>query len=182
MAECGSRRHDLRQAEAADTSRCPICLTGITLASGLIAPARPSARCDMSTPPDDSHLKTPCRVLVVDDSVDSGDSLAAVIGLLGHSARVAYDGQAAVRAADEFRPHLVLMDLTLPVLSGYEAAARIREQQGDRDVMLVALTGWGRAEDQQLTATAGFQRHVVKPLDFDLLKQLLAEACATAAD
>lgn len=136
----------------------------------------------MSTPSDDSPPTTPCRVLVVDDSVDSGDSLAAVIGLLGHNARVVYDGAAAVTAATEFRPHLVLMDLTLPVLSGYEAAARIREQQGDRDVMLVALTGWGRAEDEELTATAGFQRHVVKPLDFDLLRELLAEACAAAAD
>lgn len=136
----------------------------------------------MTTPTVESVAKPPCRVLVVDDSADSGESLAAVIGLLGHSARVAYDGRAAVEQAEEFRPHLVLMDLTLPMLSGYEAAAQIREQQGQRDIMLVALTGWGRAEDEQRSASAGFQRHVVKPLDLDLLKELLAEAHAAAAD
>jgi CheY-like chemotaxis protein len=126
--------------------------------------------------------RQPCRVLVVDDSADSGDSLAAVIGLLGHDARVAYDGLAAVQVADEYKPHLVLMDLTLPVLSGYEAASRIRALPTGSGIMLVALTGWGRAEDERRTAEAGFHRHVVKPLDFDLLKQLLAEAHASAAD
>lgn len=113
------------------------------------------------------------RVLVVDDSADACDSLAAVVRMLGHNAQTAFDGQQAVDAAAAFRPQLILMDITLPHLSGYEAAALIRQQDGGADIVLVALTGWGGDADRREALANGFQHHVTKPIDFDLLKRLL---------
>ncbi len=114
-------------------------------------------------------------MLVVDDSVDACDSLAAVVRMLGHDARTAFDGQQAVDEAAAFNPQLILMDISLPKLTGYEAAARIREQDGGADIVLVALTGWGRDEDRREALAHGFQHHVTKPIDFDVLKRLLAD-------
>ena len=113
------------------------------------------------------------RVLVVDDNVDACDSLAAVVRMLGHDAQMAFDGQEAVDVAATYRPHLILMDISLPRLNGYEAAAVIREQDGGADIVLVALTGWGRDEDRREALAKGFHHHVTKPIDFDLLKRLL---------
>jgi len=121
-----------------------------------------------------------CRALVVDDSVDSCDSLAAIIRMLGHDSEVAYDGREAVRVAAEFRPDLILMDLSLPILSGQEAAAKIRAQDGGEHITLIALTGWGRPDDQALAATSEFRDHVVKPMSVERLKTLLAEVSVRA--
>jgi CheY-like chemotaxis protein len=116
------------------------------------------------------------RVLVVDDSVDACESLAAVVQMLGHTTRTAFDGQQAVEVADEFRPQLIIMDISLPKLNGYEAAAQIRERCGSAGTVFVALTGWGRDEDRRDALAAGFQHHVTKPIDFAQLRQILDES------
>jgi len=118
----------------------------------------------------------PRRVLVVDDNVDACESLAAVVQMFGHVSATAFDGQQAVEVAAAFHPDLILMDITLPRLSGYEAAVLIRAGLGNREVTFVALTGWGREEDRLEALAAGFDHHVVKPIDFSLLKQLLGNA------
>ncbi|HYW50845.1 MAG TPA: response regulator [Gemmatimonadaceae bacterium] len=120
-----------------------------------------------------------CRVLVVDDSHDACDSLAAVVRMIGHEAATAYDGEQAVEAAAEYRPDIILMDLTLPRLSGYEAAAQIQQQPGGTNAVLVALTGWGGDEDRRNTLAAGFQHHFIKPLDFEALRKLITATLAT---
>jgi signal transduction histidine kinase len=118
------------------------------------------------------------RILVVDDNVDSADSLAMLLKLTGHEVQVAHDGLEAVAGAATFQPHVVLLDIGLPRLNGYEAARRIREQQRDADLTLVALTGWGQDEDRRRSKEAGFDAHLVKPVDFAILSRLLAESSA----
>jgi PAS domain S-box-containing protein len=114
------------------------------------------------------------RVLVVDDSRDSADSLAALVGLWGHEARVAYSGPAALDVAAEFRPEIVLLDVGLPELSGLEVARRLRAGADLRPLTLIAITGYGRAEDRRLSTAAGFDHHLVKPVDPAVLRGLLA--------
>jgi PAS domain S-box-containing protein len=118
------------------------------------------------------------RVLVVDDNTDAAQSLADLLGLLGHDARTAHDGEAGVAAAEAFRPHLVLMDLGMPRLNGYDAARRIRAEPWGGGMVLVALTGWGQEDDRRRTAEAGFDRHLVKPVDPAALAGLLADGVA----
>ena len=115
----------------------------------------------------------PCRILVVDDNRDSAESLALLLSLGGHSVRTANDGLAALDAARAFRPAVVLMDLGMPRLNGYEAARAIRAEEWGRDVMLVALTGWGQEEDKRRTAEAGFNAHLTKPVDHLVFDELL---------
>ncbi len=114
-----------------------------------------------------------CRILVVDDNQDAADSLAMLLRMLGNEVHTAHDGLEAVGAAAVFRPDVVLLDIGLPKLNGYEAARRIREQQG-KDVVLVALTGWGQEEDRRRSREAGFDHHMTKPVEFDVLQKLLA--------
>jgi signal transduction histidine kinase/DNA-binding response OmpR family regulator len=105
------------------------------------------------------------RVLVVDDNVDGADSLAVLLRLGGHEVRVCHDGPAALALADEFRPDLVLLDIGLPGMDGYEVARRLRELPGLDKVPLVALSGYGQEEDVRRSRQAGFDRHLVKPAD-----------------
>ena len=114
------------------------------------------------------------RILVVDDNRDSADSLEMLLRLKGNDIRIAYDGLEAVEVAETFRPELVLLDIGLPKLNGYDVARRIRQQSWGRDVTLVALTGWGQEEDRRRSQEAGFNLHVVKPVDLDGLEKLLA--------
>ncbi|MEO8505031.1 MAG: PAS domain S-box protein [Acidobacteriota bacterium] len=115
------------------------------------------------------------RILVVDDSRDSAESLVLLLRLLGHETRAAYDGLEAVHAAEDFRPDVVLLDIGLPKLNGYEAARRIREVHG-ADLTLIALTGWGQAEDRRTSREAGFDHHLTKPVEFEVLLGLLKTA------
>jgi PAS domain S-box-containing protein len=115
---------------------------------------------------------TPLRILIVDDNQDGADTLAAVLRLTGHAVDTAYDGQQGVEAAERLQPDVVLLDIGLPRLNGYEAARRIRSQ-GWR-TLLVAVTGWGQEEDRRRSRDAGFDHHLVKPVDPDELMQLLA--------
>lgn len=113
------------------------------------------------------------RTLVVDDNRDGADLLASLLEALGNVVRVAYDGETAVTASAEYRPHVVLLDLGLPKLNGYEACRRIRAQPGGEQRMIIAQTGWGQAEDHERTREAGFDHHLVKPIDPDVLGRLL---------
>jgi PAS domain S-box-containing protein len=115
-----------------------------------------------------------CRVLVVDDNQDSAESIAMLLRTLGNEVRTAHDGWEAVEAAAAFQPNLVLLDIGLPKLNGFEAARRIRELPSGGDIMLIALTGWGQEEHRRRSKEAGFDHHLTKPVDFRALQDLLA--------
>ncbi len=120
-----------------------------------------------------------CRVLVVDDNRDSAETLMMLCKLNGHEVHTVYDGSAAVEAAAKFQPDLILLDIGLPGLNGYEAARQIRSERGDNDLILVALTGWGSEEDRRRAREAGFDAHLVKPVDFDALEKILEKSSAS---
>jgi PAS domain S-box-containing protein len=113
------------------------------------------------------------RVLVVDDNVDALDSLSMLVALMGNEICKARDGLEAVRAAETFRPDIVLMDLGMPNLNGYEAAKRMREEPWGRELTLVATSGWGQDEHRRLSREAGFDHHLVKPVDLAALQSVL---------
>jgi PAS domain S-box-containing protein len=115
------------------------------------------------------------RILVVDDNVDAASSMAMMLQLLSNEVRTAYDGLEAVALAEEFRPHVVLMDVGMPKLNGYEATRRIREQPWGRDMAIIALTGWGQETDRAKSQEAGCSGHLVKPVDLADLEKLLGE-------
>jgi len=118
-----------------------------------------------------------CRVLVADDLRDSADSLGLLIELMGHTVEVVYDGESALRSAGRFRPDIALLDLGMPKLDGFEVCRRIRAEPWGRTMRLVAQSGWGQDEDRRRTAAAGFDHHLVKPIDplaLDALVQALA--------
>jgi PAS domain S-box-containing protein len=118
------------------------------------------------------------RVLVVDDNVDAADSLATMLKLNGHELRVAYDGPGTLAIAQTFRPQVVLLDLGLPGMDGYEVARRLRENPEMKGTCLAAVTGWGQPEDRQKSKEMGFDRHLVKPVNASLLAQLMGEITA----
>jgi PAS domain S-box-containing protein len=113
------------------------------------------------------------RVLVVDDNIDSADSLAQLLQINGHLTHVEHDGLGAVSAASTYAPQAIFLDIGLPKLNGLEAAKRIRATACGRKVLLVALSGWGQDEDRRKSKEAGFDHHFVKPVDIDALTQLL---------
>ena len=100
------------------------------------------------------------RILVVDDNQDSALSLAMLLKMSGNETKTAFDGQAALEAAEAFRPDIILLDIGLPKLNGYEVARKIRDLPSGKDVILVALTGWGQDEDRQKSKDAGFDGHL----------------------
>ena len=113
------------------------------------------------------------RVLVADDNVDSATSLAMLLRLMGNEVHTAHDGLQAVEVARDLQPDLALLDIGMPRLNGYETCQRIREESGGRKVMMVALTGWGQDEDIRRSHLAGFDRHLVKPVEPAALEKLL---------
>lgn len=118
------------------------------------------------------------RVLVVDDSADITESLSDVLQMLGHETRSAPDGPTALRLAAEFRPHVVLLDLGLPEMSGQEVARRLRESPGGAQLRIVALTGWADPAAAGSERESDFDAHVVKPVSLDLLRDLIGDARA----
>src|SRR5262249_2365002 len=116
------------------------------------------------------------RILGVDDNVDSASSLATLLELSGHETRTVHDGLSAVDEALAFAPDVILLDLGLPGIDGYEAARRIRAQPGGRAILIVAVTGWGQEEDRRRSREAGFDHHMVKPLRAAALETLLASS------
>jgi DNA-binding response OmpR family regulator len=115
----------------------------------------------------------PRRIMVVDDNRDAATSLAMLLRIAGNETYLAHDGAAAYRAMEEHRPELTLLDIGLPELNGYEVCRRVREQPWGREMLLIALTGWGQDEDRRKTREAGFDDHLVKPVDFAALLALL---------
>jgi CheY-like chemotaxis protein len=114
------------------------------------------------------------RILIVDDSQDGAESLAMLLELAGHQTHQAHDGVSALEAAGRIRPDVVLLDIGLPRMNGYEVCRRIRKESWGQDLVLVALTGWGQAEDREQSREAGFDAHMVKPVDHDALEGFLA--------
>jgi two-component system, chemotaxis family, CheB/CheR fusion protein len=113
------------------------------------------------------------RILVVDDNLDSAESLALLLGLQGHEVSTATDGLAAIATARSFRPEIVFLDIGLPGMDGYEVARRMRAEPDLAGAFLIAMTGYGREEDVRRAMESGFDRHLVKPMDFAELEALL---------
>ena len=121
------------------------------------------------------------RILVVDDGRDAAESLALLLKLHGHETRTAHDGLDAVDAAEAFRPDVVLLDIGMPRLNGYDACRRIRAAPWGKNMVLIAQTGWGQEEDRRLTEEAGFDAHIVKPVDYTRLLRLIASLAPTGS-
>jgi CheY-like chemotaxis protein len=116
----------------------------------------------------------PYRILVVDDNRDASETLATLLRLTGHETLTAFDGKEAIATAAQFRPDVVLLDIGLPRTNGYDVARHLRTQSWGRGAKLIALTGWGQDEDRRKSQEAGFDAHIVKPVDHAYLIQLLA--------
>ena len=122
-----------------------------------------------------------CQVLVVDDSIDTAETLALLLGAAGHQVRTANDGPSALAAIAQVPPDAVVMDIGLPGIDGYEVARRVRRRPGSDRMVLVAMTGYGQERDRQLAQEAGFNHHLVKPADLDDLLRILAGAADGSA-
>jgi len=147
-----------------------------------LAPQRPPVAEHRPVPPITNEHR--CRVLVVDDNEDSVDSLAMLLRMLGHEVMIAQDGERALQVADEFQPGVAILDIGLPKVNGYDLAKRMRERPWARELVLVALTGWGQEQHRRRSAEAGFNHHLTKPVEFNVLQQILAaaEACVPNPD
>ncbi|HEY4373685.1 MAG TPA: response regulator [Burkholderiales bacterium] len=115
-------------------------------------------------------------VLVVDDNQDAAESLGVLLEVMGHEVHIAYDGEQALEMAATLEPDVVLMDINLPKLNGYDAAQQMRALDSMRGATLVALTGWGQGEHRQRSLNAGFDHHLVKPVGLEDLEALLERA------
>ena len=136
----------------------------------------PQELSDVVTPAasDTRTISSTHRVLVVDDNKDSADSLAMLLELTGHEVYTAHDGQSAFDSAEQHRPDVVLLDIGLPTLNGHDVCRQIRQQPWGQAMVLIALTGWGQDEDRRRSQEAGFDEHLVKPVDHTRLLALLA--------
>ncbi len=121
------------------------------------------------------------RVLVVDDNVDAADMLVMLLQTFGHEVQAAYNGQTALEIAVQYEPDFVLLDIGLPDMNGYEVARRLRQQPQTKDVRLIAMTGYGQDSDRQRSQEAGFDHHLVKPVDPQKLQDLLATQALVSA-
>jgi CheY-like chemotaxis protein len=119
------------------------------------------------------------RILVVDDNRDAAETCGVMLELSGHRVQTAHTGEQALELAESFRPHAVLLDIGLPDVSGYELAQQIRRASWGRDILLVALTGWGQEEDRRRAFRAGFDHHLTKPVAPETLESLLESSGAT---
>jgi PAS domain S-box-containing protein len=149
---------------------------GSEFAVRLLALAEPAAK---PAPEPEEGLAAPTaagprRVLVVDDNVDSAESMAVLLRLHGHDVRLANDGEAALEEARSFRPDVMFLDLNLPKMDGYEVAKRLRQDTATSGITLVAMTGYSQEEERRRTRDSGFHLHLVKPVDFDMLNELLS--------
>jgi signal transduction histidine kinase len=115
------------------------------------------------------------RIVVADDNVDAAESLAMMLELLGHETRTAHDGEQALRLAREFRPDVMVLDIAMPGLDGHDLARSIRAESWGGEVLLIAASGWGQADDKQHSRDAGFDHHLVKPIEFETLDELLRQ-------
>ena len=138
-------------------------------------PVAPSSAPQVGTSPRPEQSPTPSRkILVVDDNVDSAVSLATLLRLSGHDTLLAHDGVGAIEAAKRHRPDVVLLDIGLPQMSGYEVCRHLRDLPSGNDLVVIAVTGWGQGDEPQKWQEAGFDAHLVKPAQFDDLAALLS--------
>ncbi len=140
---------------------------------------------ELAQPPrqdDDQQTLAKRRILIVDDNQDSADSLAQLLKIMGHEVGTAYDGEQAVEAAAVLRPEVILLDIGMPKLNGYEACRRIREQPWGQGIFLIAVTGWGQEEDHRRANECGFDHHLVKPVELAELTKLLASLTSKEDD
>jgi CheY-like chemotaxis protein len=121
------------------------------------------------------------RVLVVDDNRDAAESLGMLLEIENCTVAIAFDGLQALEKVETFKPDIALLDIGMPGMNGYELARRIRETRRGREMLLVALTGWGQADDKKRAADAGFDQHLTKPVDPDLLSRVIAFGHSAAA-
>jgi CheY-like chemotaxis protein len=143
---------------------------GATFTIRLPRVARPQAR----SPEAAAFRASPRRVLVVDDNADAADSLAALLKLQGHETQAVYSGHEALERIESFRPHVALIDIGLPRMNGYELAQRLRARPDPAELRLVAITGYGQVEDRARAQAAGFDDHLVKPVDLRVLERAIA--------
>lgn len=129
-----------------------------------------------SAPEEDLPVPSGCRIVVADDNSDAAESLAIMLRMSGNEVRTGRDGVEAVSIAESYKPEVVLLDIGMPRMNGYEAARRIRRERWGRNMMLIALTGWGQDEDKRRALEAGFDHHLTKPVDAELLEKLVASA------
>lgn len=122
----------------------------------------------------ESPATTSRRILVVDDNRDAAKTMAMLLKITGNEIRIAYDGLEALETANQFQPDIILLDIGLPKLNGYEVASKIRDESWGKNMIIVALTGWGQPDDRGRSAEIGFNAHMVKPVDYDELVKLLA--------
>ena len=115
------------------------------------------------------------RILIVDDNNDAADSLAELLRDVGHEVAVAYSPVAALEMVESFRPQVAVLDIGLPVMDGYELAARLRTNRRLADCRLIALSGYGQSHDLDRSETGGFEHHLVKPVDFAKLTRMVAD-------
>jgi CheY-like chemotaxis protein/two-component sensor histidine kinase len=131
-------------------------------------------RAEFSAPATDTPAEFPQRrILIVDDNKDSADSLALLLEITGNQTYMAHDGIEAVEAIEKHRPEVVLLDIGLPKLDGHEVCRRVRAQPWGKDILVIALTGWGQEDDRRKSEEAGFDGHLVKPVDYERLLKLL---------
>ncbi|AMV40788.1 ATP-binding protein [Planctomyces sp. SH-PL62] len=130
--------------------------------------------CATSAPPSPPPSRA-ARILVVDDNLDTASGMVQFLQILGHEVVAAHDGHAAVASAHDFRPDVVLLDVGLPGMDGYQVASALRRDEAHRRAVLIAVTGYGQEEDRRRSRDAGFDHHLVKPVDFDVLASLIGE-------
>jgi PAS domain S-box-containing protein len=135
----------------------------------------------MPAGPTMAHSSRARRILVVDDNRDAAESLATMLEIMGNQTHTAFDGPAALAATERLRPDILLLDIGLPEINGYDVARRIRNQIWGKDIVLIALTGWGQAEDRRRSLEAGFDAHLVKPVDPKELEEMMEELRPEAA-
>jgi CheY-like chemotaxis protein len=135
----------------------------------------PTADADESVSPTPAMDLPRRRILVTDDNQDYAASLAMLLEVLGHEVRTAHGGLEAVAIAAEFRPDVILLDIGMPEVDGYEAYRRIRAQPWSHGILMLALTGWGQDQDKLKARAAGFDDHLVKPVQPAVLEKLLAD-------
>jgi PAS domain S-box-containing protein len=121
------------------------------------------------------------RILIVDDNRDSADSLSMLLEITGNKTYMAHDGVEALEAIEKYRPEVVLLDIGLPRLDGHEVCRRVREKSWGKDIVIIALTGWGQEDDRRKSEEAGFNGHLVKPVDYDELLELLSSLTTRSA-
>jgi CheY-like chemotaxis protein len=117
-------------------------------------------------------------VLIADDNPDGAESLAMLLGMLGHEVHIAHDGAQALEMASRVKPDIALLDIGMPGLSGYQVATRIRREAWGEGIVLIAVTGWGQEEDKRNTQAAGFDHHLTKPADPAQIESILESMAA----